>query len=120
MEDHVEYDFMLAQEQRIEARLHAGQRTPKDGFVYLIHATGTPYYKIGKTKDPRRRTKWFQLKLPFPIRVVHIFPSANMDKTERDLHERFKDQRVNGEWFDLSLKDVAWISWIDEVDEGVA
>jgi hypothetical protein len=78
------------------------------GYVYLLQSS-TGYYKIGRTKDPQNRLATFSVKLPFEVEYEHIISSSNMNKLERKLHALFADKRVNGEWFDLSPDDVAYI-----------
>lgn len=82
--------------------------TPTPGYIYLIRAS-TGQYKIGHTKCVPERMKAFGIHLPFPVELVHTIIVANMRKEEDALHAHFADKRLNGEWFDLALDDVAYI-----------
>ena len=79
-------------------------REPQSGFVYVVEGGG--YHKIGKAKDIRNRTAWFELKLPFEVDLVHLIESEDYSETEKELHLAFANKRVNGEWFDLSEEDL--------------
>jgi len=84
--------------------------TSKDrgGFVYLLKSD-TGYYKIGHTVNPDNRITTFGVLLPFEVEYDHLIQSPDMRRLESDLHRRYEDKRVNGEWFDLSVDDVAYI-----------
>ena len=53
--------------------------------------------------------------LPFEIELVHTIKTDDMVEIERFLHEKFADQRTNGEWFCLSDDDIEWLKDIDYV-----
>lgn len=78
------------------------------GYVYLLQSP-TGAYKIGRSRDPQSRLRTFQVKLPFEVSYVAVIQSENMYSLERELHNRFEQQRVNGEWFNLSPEDVEYI-----------
>lgn len=69
------------------------------GFVYLI---GTPYfgwYKIGKSVSPEIRVQDIGILLPFKIEIIGIWRAENHHLLESTLHEMYKNNRINGEWF---------------------
>jgi hypothetical protein len=78
------------------------------GYVYLIHSV-TGHYKIGRTSDPQNRMKTFTVKLPFEVEYVCIIACEDMHQLEWDLHQKYHDKRVNGEWFQLDPDDVEYI-----------
>lgn len=80
------------------------------GYVYLVRGETNPItYKIGFTKDIKNRIKTFSVKLPFPIEFVCAIKTDDMIVLETELHKRFADKRLDGEWFDLSSEDVEYI-----------
>jgi hypothetical protein len=87
----------------------------RSGYVYLVQSV-TGYYKIGRAKDPRKRTKTFGVKLPFEIELAHIIACADYLQAESYLHEKFADKRANGEWFLLSEGDVVYIKSLERLD----
>lgn len=81
--------------------------SPTGGYVYLIRS---PYgIKIGKSVNVKSRTRLFEVKLPFPITVEHYAWFEDYSFAERDLHRQYHAKRLEGEWFDLSLADIAAI-----------
>lgn len=80
------------------------------GWVYLVGGGG--YYKIGRTANLHPRTKWFELKLPFPVVVVDAFWGPYQRDNEVLMHRSFASKRTNGEWFALEHSDVEWFGHI--------
>lgn len=77
------------------------------GYVYLIKS---PFgFKIGKTVNMKSRTRLFEVKLPFQIRVEHFAWFENYSDAERLQHDKFRSKRLEGEWFDLDEADIAFI-----------
>ena len=80
---------------------------PTIGYVYLLWSQYG--YKIGKAVNVQNRTKLFEVKLPFPIKVEHYARFDDYTQAERSLHLHFHEQRMEGEWFSLNENDVAFI-----------
>lgn len=79
------------------------------GYVYLLKMVNGEYYKIGRTKNYQNRLETFGVKLPFPVEYEYILQAKDMYQLERELHQRFADKRVGGEWFALSQADIDYI-----------
>jgi hypothetical protein len=77
------------------------------GFVYLMK--GDSYYKIGYSKRPPQRRVDISPKLPFELQLIHAIEADNARALEMQLHERFTEKRLRGEWFRLTEQDVAYI-----------
>ncbi len=91
----------------------------KAGFVYLIRSV-SGHYKIGCTKDPDHRLQLFSVKLPFEIEFIHIIATTNMFELERELHLKFHNKRINGEWFMLDEMEVEKIKrWEQQTQYGL-
>ena len=83
-------------------------RTAKmPGFVYVIRSKYG--HKIGKTTNIKSRTRLFEVKLPFPIELVHYAYFDDHTRAEREIHQMFAAKRLEGEWFDLDEDDVSAI-----------
>ena len=73
----------------------------KAGFVYLIRQTITPYYKIGKSKNPYKRMQTLQIGTPLELQIVSRVWSFDALQLESVLHQYFDAYRIRGEWFNL-------------------
>lgn len=78
------------------------------GYVYLLQSE-SGLYKIGLTKDPRKRAKTFGVLLPFSVEFICLIKTEDMPVLEAELHQRYASKRLNGEWFRLSPEDVDYI-----------
>jgi hypothetical protein len=86
------------------------------GYVYLIHASGTNRYKIGRSVNPVARFETLKKQSPYPLQIIECFWTPDAIADESELHKFFKDERVHGEWFDFQDKDEASIiSFVDKV-----
>lgn len=74
------------------------------GFVYFLLQENLARVKIGFTsKAPTERIK--QLQTANPDKLIPIFVIENKSPwTEWELHERFNEYRVSGEWFEVKGK----------------
>ena len=79
---------------------------PKCGYVYLAYDFRTKYTKIGFSNNPNIREKTLQSENP----LIEIFLIIKQEKSqEKEYHDYFEEQRIRGEWFRLSSKDVKYI-----------
>ena len=82
------------------------------GFVYLLQHGSRREYKIGKTFNPIRREGEISLLLPEKIEPIHYIETDDPSGIEAYWHNRFKDKKKQGEWFELSASDVkAFKKW---------
>ena len=76
------------------------------GYVYLIGNSSHKWYKIGKSKRPKIRMCELGILLPFPIETFAVWPVIDPDKAEIQMHVRYQDQHLNGEWFWFNKKQL--------------
>lgn len=76
------------------------------GYVYLIGSPQHGWYKIGKSTRPDIRSKELGILLPFEIHTIALWKSDRYSFLETYLHERFVEQRINGEWFSFDVLDL--------------
>lgn len=84
--------------------------TPRESRVYFIQSGAAGAIKIGKAFSPGVRLAELQTACPSTLRLLGSIPGDVLD--ERELHARFSDDRVRGEWFAPSAK---LLSFIEEV-----
>lgn len=68
-------------------------------MVYFIHATPTPYIKIGFTDDIDKRTRNLQSENPHELKLIGICEGDR--RVERHYHSVFQKFHVRGDWFHL-------------------
>lgn len=64
--------------------------------TYLMKDSNTGLTKIGKAIDPKYRERTLQSEKP----TISLFAVCE-DNVELELHNKFEDKRVRGEWFNL-------------------
>jgi hypothetical protein len=78
-------------------------RLERRGYVYFIKLHGPePCVKIGVTVGLDKRLAVLQWQSPYELELVGGVWSDACYRLERELHERFKDCRLRGEWFRLT------------------
>lgn len=76
------------------------RNTNKSGWIYVIQDKTTGLYKIGRTKNIDRRMK--ELGVGKSARLIKRKFVADCHKAEKDLHQRYKSQRLpQTEYFKL-------------------
>jgi hypothetical protein len=75
------------------------------GYVYLMKSGR--YFKVGRSNAVGRRERELAIQLPEKAKVIHSIKTDDPVGIENYWHGRFGERRKNGEWFELTAKDVA-------------
>jgi hypothetical protein len=89
-------------------------------YVYLLRCH--EYYKIGYTDDVQARIRSLQTGNPYPL-VLHrcyAFEFKGVILIEQHLHAKFRTKRGVGEWFKLSIKQIAQFDEICDSFGGIS
>jgi hypothetical protein len=78
----------------------------KSTKVYVMIDKNTGYYKIGRSVKPIIREKTLQSEKPT---IEMLFNHEAIVRDEKVLHDKFKNKRIRGEWFDLTGSDLQYI-----------
>lgn len=81
----------------------ANRKPTRTTNIYLMHNKRNGYIKIGYSKCPLSRESTLQSEEP-DIELLFSFPSTK--NTERELHQRYAEFRIRGEWFNPSRVQV--------------
>lgn len=92
-------------------------------FIYAIGNNESRRQKIGFTSNVEKRLKTLQTGNPDRLEIVYSFavPADRVRKLERHLHKDIGYKRIQGEWFDMTAKEVtdylkfAEIRWLDDI-----
>lgn len=79
-------------------------------FIYIIESANL--YKIGFTTNIEARIQVIKTSSPHEVKLIYIIPipmEIEHKKVENALHKMFESSHMKGEWFNLSLKDIAKI-----------
>jgi len=73
-------------------------------YIYLMLNLRNGLFKIGKSKTPYKREKTLHSEEP-EILLLFVEPESELN-SESKLHTFFKEKRVRGEWFKLTINDL--------------
>ncbi len=71
--------------------------------IYLMLNKKSGSIKIGRSKNPSFREKTLQAEQP-DLELISIWEAPK--KVENELHKKYSDKRIRGEWFNLTFNDL--------------
>lgn len=88
-------------------------------FLYLIGAVNG-LTKIGITQNIRGRFAAIDSSSPIDLHVVYLLNSSKARQIEIELHRKYANKRVKGEWFNLDSDNIEWIknNYKDTIKQG--
>lgn len=75
-------------------------------YVYLLKVQGKSIYKIGSSHTPVNRLNSIKTNCPYKLLMVHCVECLSMKILEDSLHKKFRMQRLQREWFELTTPQV--------------
>jgi len=85
------------------------KRDVKDNYTYVMFDKNTGYYKIGQSTQPKIRERTLQSEKP----TIEMYLCVKSSKEkESELHSKFREKRIRGEWFDLNESDLDYIKTV--------
>lgn len=88
--------------------------------IYLIQSLENGYYKIGISKQPKKRIKQLQTGNSSELKLIDSYESEYYNKIERTLQRRYSHLKKEGEWFDLSIsEEVSFLSDCKQIEESI-
>ena len=85
----------------------------KRSYVYIIKNLDSSNIKVGVGSEPLKRLKQLQTGSDSELSLVYTsFLCSNAFSLENDIHNRFKDSHIRGEWFKISEKEV--VSYLEK------
>lgn len=82
-------------------------RAERITHIYLMRNNRNGLTKIGKSIAPKFREKTLQSEEP-EISIIFISHLCG-ESAETNLHEKFSEKRIRGEWFNLNSEDIDFI-----------
>jgi integrase len=79
----------------------------RDQLIYLAQSVNGGPIKIGCSRDPEARIAALQTSHPERLRLLLVYAGGAHD--ERELHARFAEHRLEGEWFRPAASILAFI-----------
>lgn len=98
-------------------------------MIYVIGPSIRGPLKIGKAKDPSSRLRQLQTGHPEKLHVLLTgwgeedstgdFYSVPDSLVEKAFHHKFRNARMNGEWFNITTEDICCEQWFDDLPASI-
>lgn len=77
-------------------------------MIYFIQNSETKHIKIGYSNDVRKRLSEIQISSPHELKILSICEGDI--ELEKELHDKFNDYYIRGEWFNPSEELISYIN----------
>lgn len=75
--------------------------------LYILKIRGFSFYKIGITNDFKKRISNIKNSMPFKINIILLKKYDYAAIIEKQLFEKYKINRISGEWFSLTTNQIS-------------
>lgn len=76
------------------------------GYVYIASSANPGTYKIGFSRNLIQREMALRIGNP-GFKIILCAKSMDCRRTESEIHKLYENQKISGEWFDLSDSDLS-------------
>jgi len=98
--DHLEFHGPEPEQENIyDINNYRHDKRSRACFVYFIQSGDSGPIKIGVAYNVKQRIAGLQTANPNKLNLLATIKNKNALKVESDLHEKFKEHRLQGEWF---------------------
>lgn len=97
-------------EAKKRAAQEAKSKKPRKGQIYFIQQGDNGPIKIGYSTNPEKRLQTLNTASPYPLKLLHTIQGGK--NLEKELHARFADTQLDGEWFEDSEELLAYIEFL--------
>ena len=113
----VEYNKRKIEIEKAEALKKESEKKEKEirkikekypGYIYFVQGASGGAVKIGYAKDVAARLKGLQTGFPDTLMLLCAVPGK--PKNEKELHEKYKEHALRGEWFKPSEEIMEFIN----------
>lgn len=77
------------------------------GFVYFIKNPEAGLVKIGRTRNIDTRIHQLEWEYKSKLSLIKKIPTDNAVLLEKEMHERYSDFHIEGEWFELPEETIS-------------
>ena len=98
----------------LDSQAESSNSTEKQGTLYFIQAEDRAI-KIGWTGNAKKRIAGLRGVIPMKLKLLGII--KGLIKDEERLHDKFKEYRLNGEWFKLAEPILIYIQELCKPNE---
>ena len=75
-----------------------------NGYIYFIRCVKTDFYKLGVSKNPKRRICDIDSYLPFDLEILSLHFFKDVYEVEEKTSNLLKDHKIRREWYNLDIE----------------
>jgi len=76
-----------------------------NGYIYFIRCENTNFYKLGVSRNPKRRICDIDSYLPFNLEILSIHYFDNVYDIEQEFSNKIKYKNIRREWYNLEIEE---------------
>lgn len=76
-----------------------------NGYIYFIRCENTNFYKLGVSRNPKRRICDIDSYLPFNLEILSIHYFENVYDVEEQFSKKIQYNNIRREWYNLEIEE---------------